>query len=262
MNIRKQLSSHPKLYYIAAGLLLSFAAFFIIRSTVAAPESKSTDNSTAQAQTADPSTEQRTPDTQPIVVFNKSEQSITDPASKWIVVNKKRPLSPLSYAPTDLVNVGGGQSLRAEAADAFIRMKEAAAGSGLTLLPLSGYRSYQTQVSTYNGWVNTLGQEQADRESARAGYSEHQTGFAIDIGGGGCGIEPCFGTTTEGMWVAAHAYEYGFLLRYTQEKMPITGYQAEPWHFRYIGTKLATELKNQNIITLEEFFDLQAAPGY
>lgn len=256
MNISKNKARRQKVLVLVGVIILLLVAFFVIRGSASAPEANSTNKTNRQ--TNDQSKTE--PDTTP--AFNKSELSLSDPNSAWVVVNKQRPLSPLSYAPTDLVDVGGGQSLRSDAASAFIRMKTAAANAGLTLLPLSGYRSYQTQVSTYNGWVKSLGQEQADKESARAGYSEHQTGFAIDIGGGGCGIEPCFGDTAEGKWVAAHAHEYGFLLRYTQEKMPITGYQAEPWHFRYIGTKLAQELKSQNITTLEEYFDLDAAPSY
>ena len=85
---------------------------------------------------------------------------------------------------------------------------------------------------------------------------EHQTGWAVDVGGGGCHIDNCFGATAEGKWVAAHVHEYGFIIRYTAEKQAITGYRAEPWHIRYIGTELSTELHKQNITTLEEFFNL------
>ena len=188
--------------------------------------------------------------------FDKKKLSIDDPASIWVVANKKRALNPTSYIPTDLVGVGGSQQLRKEAADALVRLIDGARQEGLTIQPLSGYRSYSTQVTVYNNEVANYGQAVADSESARPGHSEHQTGLAIDVGGGGCGIEDCFGTTKEGKWVAANAHTYGFIVRYTAGKESITGYRAEPWHIRYIGAELSTELHKENILTLEEFFNL------
>ncbi len=188
--------------------------------------------------------------------FNKTKYSIDNPASIWIVVNKWRPLNPITYAPSDLVPVGNGQYMRAQAASALLQMFRAASAQGLHLDALSGYRSYQTQTLVYNNEVKNNGQLVADSESARPGHSEHQTGLAVDIGGGGCGIENCFGQTKQGQWVAAHAYMYGFIVRYTASKQAITGYRAEPWHIRYIGVELSTQLHNTHISTLEEFFGL------
>lgn len=152
--------------------------------------------------------------------------------------------------------------MRAEAGQALSNMIQAAKAEGLSIRPLSAYRSYTTQVSVYNNEVRTYGQATADTQSARPGTSEHQTGLAVDVGGGGCGIEDCFGETAEGKWVAANAYKYGFIIRYTPDKVGITGYRYEPWHIRYIGTGLAAEMHNTNIKTLEEFFGLPAAPQY
>ncbi len=146
--------------------------------------------------------------------------------------------------------------LRKEAADALAKLIQAAASQGLKIIPISGYRSYDTQVQVYNNEVRTRGQAVADTESARPGYSEHQTGWAIDVGGGGCNIDDCFANTKEGQWVTAHAYEYGFIIRYTTANQAITGYRAEPWHIRYIGTELSSQMHSQNITTLEEFFGL------
>ncbi len=187
--------------------------------------------------------------------FNKSKYPI-DQASIWWVVNKNRPLSPLTYAPGDLVNVGNDQQLRKEAAEAFAQMLAAAKAEKLTLKPLSGYRSYATQVNVYNHEVATHGQAVADSQSSKPGHSEHQTGLAIDIGGGGCGIEDCFGNTAEGKWVAGNAYKYGFIVRYVPGKESITGYRAEPWHIRYIGAELSNEMHRTGVLTLEEFFNL------
>ncbi len=188
--------------------------------------------------------------------FNKSLYSIDEPTSVWIVVNKSRPLNPLSYTPTDLYSVGNGQYLRKSAAQALATLIVDAKKQGLHINPLSGYRSYQTQVRVYGNEVLKYGQQIADTESAKPGYSEHQTGWAIDVGGGGCGIEDCFGKTAEGMWLATNAYKYGFIVRYTAAKQSITGYRAEPWHIRYIGQELASEMHKTGQSTLEEFFGL------
>jgi zinc D-Ala-D-Ala carboxypeptidase len=199
---------------------------------------------------------------QTTVSFDKNKHSPDDVTSIWVVVNKQRPLNPKTYAPSDLVAVGGGQQMRAEAASALTKLISAAKTAGLTISPLSGYRSYNTQVSVYNNEVQQYGQTVADSESARPGTSEHQTGLAVDVGGGGCGIEDCFGNTAEGKWLSANGYKYGFIVRYTEAKQQITGYRAEPWHIRYIGTELSEEMQKQGVQTLEEFFGLPAAPNY
>jgi len=194
--------------------------------------------------------------------FNKKQYSIDDPTSIWVVVNKSRPLQPTTYAPTDLVAVSNNQKLRQPAAEAFTRMQTDAKAAGYLIEPLSGYRSYGTQVTVYNSEVSAYGKEKADTESARPGYSEHQTGLGVDIGGDGCGIDDCFGDTPAGKWVATNAYKYGFIQRYTPDKIHITGYRHESWHYRYVGAELASEMHTKNIETLEEFFGLPAAPNY
>ncbi len=200
---------------------------------------------------------QTTQPTKPVVpTFDKTKYSQTSPFSIWVVVNKKRPLRPLEYTPTDLVNIGSGQQMRTEAADALINLITAAKTENLIIAPLSGYRSYTSQVSVYNNEVKNYGQATADTESAKPGYSEHQTGLAVDVGGGGCGIEDCFSTTAEGKWVALNAYKYGFIVRYPADKQAITGYRTEPWHIRYVGAALSEELHSKNVTTLEEFFNL------
>jgi D-alanyl-D-alanine carboxypeptidase len=154
--------------------------------------------------------------------------------------------------------------LRAEAATALASLASAAKTEGINVLVASAYRSYDTQTMIYDSEVRGFGQEEADRESARPGHSEHQTGWAVDLGAANkkCEIEACFGETPEGKWLATNAYKYGFVLRYAQGKEPITGYKYEPWHLRYVGVDLATEMHRTNTKTLEEFFDLPAAPNY
>ena len=193
--------------------------------------------------------------------FDKTKYSLTDPASVWVVVNKQRPLNPIDYAPTDLTAVGNGQYMRAEAATALTKLFADGKTAGFSLVAQSAYRSYATQVNTYNSEVKAYGQAQADTESARPGHSEHQTGWAVDIGAPGCYLD-CFGTKPDSKWVLDNAYKYGFILRYPSDKSDITGYRNEPWHFRYVGVALATEMHNQKVETLEEFFGLPAAPNY
>lgn len=188
--------------------------------------------------------------------FDKKKYSLSDPNSIWVVVNKSRALNPMNYAPDDLVNVGNGQLMRKSAGDSLQSLLKDATNEGVSLQPLSGYRAYATQQTVYAKEVANYGQTVADSQSAKPGHSEHQTGLSIDMGGGGCGIEDCFGNTAEGKWLAANAYKYGFIIRYPNGKESITGYRYEPWHIRYVGKDLASEMQNNNITTMEEFFNL------
>ncbi|HSW98607.1 MAG TPA: M15 family metallopeptidase [Candidatus Saccharimonadales bacterium] len=205
--------------------------------------------------------------------FNKKQYSQSDPASLWVVVNKHRPLSPLDYAPADLVNpnmplrlnkADGEMQVRAPAAAGLEELNAAASQQGLHLMLASGYRSYPLQVSVYNSEVRANGQAGADQESARPGYSEHQTGLAADLEplSRKCEVQTCFADTPEGIWLAANAWKYGFTLRYQQNAKPITGYEYEPWHVRFIGKPLAAELHRTAVPTLEQFFGLPDAPNY
>ena len=140
-------------------------------------------------------------------------------------------------------------------------MKKAGAG---TLILNSGYRSYQTQVVVHSNQVSRLGLKAGEALAARPGHSEHQTGLAADVSasGQGCAIQVCFAKTKAGKWLAANAWQYGFVLRYPNGQTKITGYQFEPWHFRYVGVELATEMKSLNVSVLEKFWNLPAAPSY
>ncbi|WP_165066661.1 M15 family metallopeptidase [Marisediminicola senii] len=200
--------------------------------------------------------------------FDSGQRSIDDPASLWVVANKLRPMNPAGFVPPDLaypsVENANGQPLRAPAGDALVAMFAAAAAEGAGGMRLqSAYRSYDTQVGVYNGYVAREGQASADAQSARPGHSEHQTGLAADISAGSsCILAACFADTPQGSWLAQNAWRFGFILRYPADKVPVTGYMFEPWHFRYVGTELSTELHERGIRTLEEFFGLPAAPGY
>ena len=125
---------------------------------------------------------------------------IESASSITVLVNKHNPLSPLTYAPEDLQPLGSVM-LRAEAAQAAHRMFTDASVAGAPMVALSGYRSYETQQGTYASWAAQYGTDQADVASARPGYSEHQTGLALDIGtGGACDLQPCFKDTAAALW--------------------------------------------------------------
>lgn len=206
-----------------------------------------------------------TKQTKPITLtFDKTKYSTTDPSSIWVVVNKQHPLVPISYAPIDTATTVGA-TISGIAVANFNAMNAAALAEGVNFTVVSSYRSYDTQNYIYNNYVATYGQALTDTFSARPGYSEHQTGFTVDLGsstGIECNLDDCFGATAEGQWLAIHAYEYGFLLRYPSDKISITGYKSEPWHFRYIGRDLANEMKKNLITTLEEFFNISGGETY
>ncbi|KRF33165.1 D-alanyl-D-alanine carboxypeptidase family protein [Yonghaparkia sp. Soil809] len=209
-----------------------------------------------------------TPTPEPSAAFDRAARSIDDPASLWVVANKRRPLQPLDFAPGDLrtaeIPYVYEPVLRDEAATAAEQLVAAAAADGIALAAQSSYRSYASQQRVYAGWVAQLGQEAADRTSARPGHSEHQTGLSIDFSAvpADCTLDQCFADTAQGRWLAENAWRFGFHLRYPEGATPVTGYEFEPWHYRYVGPELAAELHETGIRTLEEFFGLPAAPDY
>ena len=196
--------------------------------------------------------------------------ALDDPARVWVVLNKTRPNSPIDYRPAALAPPAGvrsleGGSLRSDAAAALSAMAGAAAAAGVGEIALqSGFRSYETQQSTYGSQVSAQGAEQADLTSARPGFSEHQSGLAGDVVAcaDGCGTLDDLAATAQGQWIVAHAWEFGWVTRYEAGYTPITGYSPEPWHLRYIGPELARAYHDGGWHTLEEFFGLPAAPGY
>lgn len=185
------------------------------------------------------------------------------PSSVGAVINKRRPNWPINLTPPDLVWTGS-QLMRSEAAYQLSMLVAGASSAGVPIVNVSGFRSYDTQVGLYNSYVSRYGQAAADTISARPGYSEHQTGLAMDIGNpnGSCSLEACFANTPAGQFAAANAWRYGFIIRYTSGYDSITGYTYEPWHLRYIGVRTATDMHNRGYQTLEQYFGLPGAPSY
>lgn len=186
----------------------------------------------------------------------------SSPESLRCLVNKMRPFAQKDWAPSDLVDFEG-QQLRAEAAQAARTMMDAAKAEGVTLTVSSAYRSYAVQQQTYQHWVSVNGQKVADQLSARPGYSEHQTGLAIDFSSPeGCRLEECYEDTRAGRWLAKNAQNYGFILRFPKGQQAVTGYLFEPWHYRYLGKDLTARYVASGANTLEEFSGTGAAPDY
>lgn len=138
-----------------------------------------------------------------------------------------------------------------EAAAALTEMQNAAALEGISIFVVSGYRSYYTQEAVYAGWVSKDGKEKADTYSSRPGHSDHQTGYTFDLNS----LSQSFANTKEGIWLAEHCAEFGFIIRYPEGKDMYTGYEYEPWHVRFIGVEKA-RLITESGLSLEEYYGI------
>ncbi len=134
---------------------------------------------------------------------------------------------------------------------AFNEMQAAASRDGRSIAIVSGFRSYDYQDGLYKRYCNGYGKAEADRFSARAGHSEHQTGLAADINN----ASDAFTNTPEAKWLAENCWKYGFILRYPKGKESVTGYMYESWHVRYLGKDLAKKVYDSGL-TLEEYFGI------
>ena len=189
---------------------------------------------------------------------------IDQPGSDWWLVNRDRPL-PDGYVPSELVTpnvpikpgVSNTQATPVVAA-AFEAMVAAARQDGYELQLTSGYRSFEDQQATYERFVRDYGAEVAAERVAVPGTSEHQTGLAIDVGEVDLPDDEEFGDTASSTWVRDNAHRFGFIVRYPPDKAAITGYANEPWHLRYVGLELATQLHASGL-TMEEHFGLVPA---
>ncbi|WP_258066574.1 M15 family metallopeptidase [Arthrobacter sp. GMC3] len=198
--------------------------------------------------------------------------NIANPTSPLVLVNKHNPMVPADYLPADLrapnVPLGSGEPalLRSEAAAAVGRMFAAASADGVHITIMSSFRSYETQSTVYNGYLAQKGQDLSDTSSARPGFSEHQTGFALDIGdatvSAACEFTFCMADSPAGKWVAAHGADYGFVIRYPMGEEPVTGYAAEPWHLRFLGIAVAQDMSVRGISSYEAYLGVPAAPDY
>ncbi len=179
------------------------------------------------------------------------------PTDRTVLVDKAHALA-ADYVPADLVELDSlsdrlvlsrpGHRLTSDATGALLEMSADAAAEGLTLVVSSAYRSYDYQAGVYARWVEQLGQEEADRVSARPGTSQHQLGTAVDFG---C-ICAEFASQPAGIWLAENARRYGFSLSYPDGYEEITGYAYEPWHFRFVG-RSAADLEHRYFAGIQQW---------
>ena len=173
-----------------------------------------------------------------------------------ILVNKNNRL-PINYIPDNLIDLPitnkfmNNEKLVLEVYMNFLLMQNISKKEGLNIYITSGYRDYITQIKIFLYYLNKIGMEETTKRVAIPGTSEHQTGYAIDIST----IKDSQNvdiTSIESIWLESIAYKYGFILRYPKNKENITGFNYEPWHFRYVGD--IAEYIYKNNLTLEEYY--------
>lgn len=183
-------------------------------------------------------------------------KEINNPNNYEVLVNKLNKL-PNNYIPNDLNLISKEYSekkqyLRNIAQINFEKMARDAKTNGYNIKAVSTYRSYDYQKQLFNNYVKEKGFEYASFCSAKEGHSEHQTGLAVDIADETLDYDN-FDKTKAFQWVFNNAHKYGFILRYPKDKIYITGYKYEPWHYRYVGKKAIYLYENN--LTLEELFN-------
>ena len=197
---------------------------------------------------------------QPVWNYPLEPEIIRD-AAGYITLANRTHLLEKDYAPADLVKTtckkagdAGETKLRQAASDALNAMFAAAQADGITLYLKSAYRTYQTQKTMYNNRLEKLGRD--DGLVSYPGASDHQTGLGADILNYEWtlkdGMNSKFAATKEAQWMEAHCQEFGFILRYMEDKEDFTGIKFEPWHFRYVGKEAAAYIM-ENHLSLEEF---------
>lgn len=192
--------------------------------------------------------------------FYESEYN-TDVSKDTLMLVNKYYLLGSDYEPSDLVTISqtyswgdkGSQRIRKDVYDAFLEMWNSASAEGYYLMVSSSYRSYQEQEIVYNNYKKTRGQKYADSIAARPGASEHQTGLTLDIFSKLNNNKNSFKDTDTAKWLKDNSYKFGFILRYPEDKVNVTGYSYEAWHFRYVGKDVAKYIYDNNI-TFEEYY--------
>jgi LAS superfamily LD-carboxypeptidase LdcB len=174
-------------------------------------------------------------------------------------VSKDNPL-PLDYVPSDLINITNKVSalgiicLREEAAESLLTMLNDAKKKGLNIVVVSGFRRPEIQKFLYYSYIKVFGKKAFD-VIAKAGHSEHQLGTTVDLDSKSnlSRLTYKFGKTPEGKWLEQNAWRYGFVMSYSKEAKKITGYDYEPWHFRYVGKEHAANIKKLNLVPYQYF---------
>ena len=230
-----------KRYLILSGLLAFTLAACSQEKPATSETQTSTEEKTVQEWTAG-SKSQEASQKKAEVVNKGDHYSIQGKYDEIVVANKHYPMSK-DYNP------GENPTAKAELLKLIAAMQQA----GFPISDnYSGFRSYETQTQLYQNYVDKDGKAEADRYSARPGYSEHQTGLAFDrIGTNGDLVTE----EKAAQWLLDHAADYGFVVRYLKGKEKETGYMAEEWHLRYVG-KEAKEIAASGL-SLEEYYGFE-----
>ena len=202
------------------------------------------------------------PDTTQVATSNPLPTDLTDLNSVTLLVDASHAL-PADYEPADLEapyvsSTGEVIQVRSVMANDLKEMINKANEDGAPLILTAGYISYETQEDYYSDRVAMVGETAAQKTMPKAGFSEHQTGLAVDFSDkdDGTATTTAFAESAAGQWLIAHAHEYGFILRYPEGKQDITGYEYQPWHWRYVGRDLANKMyETDPDITFEEYFE-------
>jgi D-alanyl-D-alanine carboxypeptidase len=196
----------------------------------------------------------------PLMLEKNPGCDVINPASLTVVINKKHCTKDTKWKPANLVDVDG-YLIREEAADPLRKMMTDATAAGVNFELVSTYRSIEDQQTIYDERAEAGSTGDVDSTSARAGYSEHHTGLAVDVKIADCALN-CFGTTRRYAWLQANAANYGFIERYPNSLGEITGYVHEPWHWRYVGVETAKDMKAKGLQTLEAYFGVAGGDYY
>ena len=206
---------------------------------------------------ASPTTETSEPAPTPLPEY------LTSLTSETLLVNKNYPLSS-DYVPDNLVtpyvnSTSDVIQIRDIAAEPLKELIQAAQKGEINLYITNGYISYETQKDYYEDRVTLIGETEANKVMPKAGYSEHQTGLAVDFTDDPSSNAQVvsFSETKAGVWLKKNAYKYGFILRYPEGKERITGYSFMPWHYRYVGVKTSTSMYSRGEdYTMEEYYEI------
>ncbi len=184
------------------------------------------------------------------IPFYETVSVVANPHDPLVLVNKYNRL-PSDFRPNNLVSMnphytardGKQYLMEKNAYESFVRMADAARKEGVSIRAISTYRTEDYQKRLYDKKVRATGFHNAENYSARPGFSEHQTGLAVDINS----TRASFEKTNVFKWLQAHAHEYGYIMRYPKGQRWITGYEYEPWHYRYVGVEVATVIKHEGL---------------
>lgn len=186
---------------------------------------------------------------------NKIESLNETLNDRYMILANKDNLLGAEFIPDDLVisEIAFQDYIETRELDRLVASKaldmfEAAKNDGVILLGASGYRSYSIQLNMYNTKVAQVGKEAAEAYLAPPGASEHQTGYALDILSADYpALDEGFENTDSFKWLIDNSYKFGFILRYPKDKVEITKYEYEPWHYRYVGEEVAKEIMDKKI---------------